>query len=65
MPMIYKKVSCEEANRLIDWAEKHDIDWDLWNAAQTFSNPNPNIKWEVGLVRWPEEITKPSQNRLI
>jgi hypothetical protein len=59
--MIYKKMSGTEANQLIDWAEKHNVDWDIWNAGQTLSNHN--IQWEVGLNRWPEEtITKPSQN---
>lgn len=29
--MIYRKVSVEAANRLMDWAEAHDVDYDVYN----------------------------------
>ena len=49
--MVYRRLATEEAQRLIDWAEENDVDWDIWNAAESFMGAAIT---ELGLERWPD-----------
>lgn len=49
--MIYRKLPTEEALRLMDWAEENDVEWDVWNAAESIQGGSVT---ELGLSRWPE-----------
>jgi hypothetical protein len=48
--MIYRKVSIEKMNELVDWAEENNIEWDLWNSEDVFLGSE---EAELGLSQWP------------
>jgi hypothetical protein len=50
--MTYKKLPAADVNRLIDWAEEHDVDWDIWDAFALLSGADTA---EIGLEQWPED----------
>jgi hypothetical protein len=43
----YRKVSPEEAARIIDWAEANEHDFDVWNMQATLLDAS--VDWEIGL----------------
>jgi hypothetical protein len=50
--MIFKLVSPEKSNQLIDWCEANNQDWDIWNAAETFVNPNATVEFGMSKESW-------------
>jgi hypothetical protein len=49
--MIYKVFPTYEANRIMEWAEENEVDYDIWEPRSILDN-EPTI--ELGLSRWPE-----------
>lgn len=50
--MVYRELPTDKALELMDWAIEHDVDWDIWNAAESIMG-SPIT--EIGLERWPDE----------
>lgn len=50
--MIYRDLTPAHGHRLIDWAEAHNVDWDVWNAAESIFLNAPTM--ELGLAQWPD-----------
>ena len=50
--MIYRDLDPAHGHRLITWAEEHDVDWDVWNAAESIMGHATTM--ELGLAQWPD-----------
>lgn len=53
MSSFYRKVTPEVAERIMDWAEQNNVEYDIWNAEELFLG-DPLV--EIGLEEWPEEF---------
>ncbi len=62
--MYYRKLPTRKSLQLIDWAEVNNVNYDIWNAEESFMGSETT---EIGLERWPdeeeEEETKPQTTR--
>lgn len=48
----YRVMSAAEANRLIDWAEENNVEWDIWNPEDMLSGFD-NTEIELWMERYP------------
>ena len=46
---IYRKISVELANQIMDWTDKEGVDWDIWNPEEIMLGGDTV---ELGLVDW-------------
>jgi hypothetical protein len=51
--MIYRKVTPEEAEKIMDWAEQNNKLYHIWNAEEVFRGGQ---EVEIGLEEWPKEF---------
>jgi hypothetical protein len=47
--MIYRVLDIHTINSIIDWCEKRDVDYDIWNAEDMFSDGPTDI--EIGMSK--------------
>lgn len=50
--MIYRELSHEASAKVMDYCEKHGIDYDIWNAEDAWSDPDSIV--ELGVPNWEE-----------
>lgn len=48
--MHFRFLSPEEGNKVCDWADANNIDYDWWNIAEVVTS-DKNIDWEIGMSR--------------
>jgi hypothetical protein len=48
---VYRTLATDHALRLMQWAEDHDVDTDVWNAEESIAG-SPTT--ELGLTAWPD-----------